>query len=251
MLCQETPFRRTCVSAKATLWRSHAELTVRMNHGGGRVRTGRGGEAGPSRGRGRREPTRVGKKTSEEGEADEGRRLERQTPTDREEELKGPRGMTAAPSARSTFSLGPEDEGPQGGDHLKLVVAKSSHLLDAAGQDHPLGVHLLKGGGEERVKGRKPRRRRITLLLTSVSRTGSAAIAAVRLVVECVTRSCRRPRVVFQFENATERRPPSNCSRSSLIVSHCQKLLPAPPSFPLEATTLINGQETFGQDALK
>lgn len=177
---------------------------------GAGVRTGRGGEAEPSRGRGRREPTRVEKKTSEEGEADEGRGLERERLTDREEELKGPQGITAALSARSTFSLGPEDEGPQGGDHLKLVVAKSSHLLDAAGQDHPLGVHLLKGGGEERVKGRKARPRRITLLLTSVHRT----------VVECVMRSCRHPRVAFQFENASERRAPSNCSRSSLIVSH-------------------------------
>lgn len=153
-----------------------------------------GKQSRPPRGRGRREPTRVEKKTSEEGEAGEGRGLERQRLTDREEELKGPQGITAALSARSTFSLGPEDEGPQGGDHLKLVVAKSSHLLDAAGQDHPLGVHLLKGGGEERVKGRKARRRRITLLLTSVHRTVSATIAAVRLVVECVMRSCRHPR---------------------------------------------------------
>lgn len=40
---------------------------------GAGVRTGRGGEAEPSRERGRREPTRVEKKTSEEGEADEGR----------------------------------------------------------------------------------------------------------------------------------------------------------------------------------
>lgn len=55
-----------------------------------------------------------------------------------------------------TFSLGPEDEGPQGGDHLELVVAQSSHLPDGAGQDHSLGVHLLSrggGGGDESVKG--------------------------------------------------------------------------------------------------
>lgn len=64
------------------------------------------------------------------------------------DEVKEPRGITA-PSAHSTFSLGPEDEGPQGGDHLKLVVAQSSHLLDGAGQDHPLGVHLLKEEEEE------------------------------------------------------------------------------------------------------
>lgn len=137
-------------------------------------------------------------------------------------EADGPGGRTEGASGDQggTFSLGPEDEGPQGGDHLKLVVAKSSHLLDAAGQDHPLGVHLLKGGGEERVKGRKPRRRRITSLLASVNRIGSATITDARLVVECVMRSCRHPCVVFQFENATERRPPSNCSRSSLIVPH-------------------------------
>lgn len=101
-------------------------------------------------------------------------------------------GVTAAPSARSTFSLGPEDKGPQGGDHLKLVVAQSSHLLDGAGQDHPLGVHLLKGGGEESVQGRKPRRRTVMLSSTSVHRNGSATITAVRLVAECVMRNCYR-----------------------------------------------------------
>lgn len=153
---------------------------------GAGVRTVHGGEAEPSRGRGQTRTDEGGKENVRGGRSRRRPRL-----TDREEELKGPQGITAALSARSTFSLGPEDEGPQGGDHLKLVVAKSSHLLDAAGQDHPLGVHLLKGGGEERVKGRKARPRRITLLLTSVHRTASATITAVRLVVECVMRSCR------------------------------------------------------------
>lgn len=125
--------------------------------------------------------------------------------TEREEELKEPQGITAALSAHSTFSLGSEDEGPQGGDHLKLVVAQPSHLLDAAGQDHPLGVHLLEGGGEESADG-----------------TESCCCPRLwpTLVVECVMQNGRHPCIVFQFEYATKRRPPSSCSRSSLIVSH-------------------------------
>lgn len=43
-----------------------------------------------------------------------------------------------------TFSFSPENEGPKGGDDLKLVVAVSSHLSDGAGQDHTFRVHLLK-----------------------------------------------------------------------------------------------------------
>lgn len=43
-----------------------------------------------------------------------------------------------------TFSLSPENEGPEGGGDLEPVVAVSSHLFDGAGQDHTFGVHLLK-----------------------------------------------------------------------------------------------------------
>lgn len=45
----------------------------------------------------------------------------------------------------STFSFSPENEGPQEGDYLELVVtvAMSSHLSNSAGQDHTFGVHLL------------------------------------------------------------------------------------------------------------
>lgn len=46
-------------------------------------------------------------------------------------------GRSEGASLQFTFSLGPEDEGPQEGDHLKFVVTQFSHLLDCAGQDHP------------------------------------------------------------------------------------------------------------------
>lgn len=49
-----------------------------------------------------------------------------------------------------TFSFSPENEGPKGGDYLKLVVAVSSHLSDGAGQDHTFGVHLLNTDTHEK-----------------------------------------------------------------------------------------------------
>lgn len=45
-----------------------------------------------------------------------------------------------------TFSFSPKYEGPEVGDHLKLVVTKSSHLADSTGQDHAFRVHLLNTG---------------------------------------------------------------------------------------------------------
>lgn len=42
-----------------------------------------------------------------------------------------------------TFSLSPEKKSPQSSDDLKLVSV-SSHEPDGAGEDHALGVHLLK-----------------------------------------------------------------------------------------------------------
>lgn len=98
--------------------------------------------------------------------------MERRRWSDSTEEVKEPQGITVL-SAYSTFSLSPENEGPQRGDHLKLVVAQSSHQLDGAGQDHALGVHLLKAGGEGRVNVSKPRQCRIMFLPTSLIRSAA------------------------------------------------------------------------------
>lgn len=148
----------TCFSAKASLQWSDVESTIRMIHCGGRVKTGCKEEEASQK------ITTAAFRKGKEWATDldwgwreaEKKKLEREagawigggraTRTRWASEISW---EIMAVSAYCTFSFSPEDEGPEVGDDLKLVVALSSHLSDSTGQDHPLGVHLLNRGGDK------------------------------------------------------------------------------------------------------